>query len=104
MAGDKLFNNAIWMAVGVSIAGTMGLEGIPLMSATSSLPTAKTACALNARKNPARIAKALSYQEEKEKADLNKFEALSILSGSNAGDNNSKSKVSYTSNKGLDSK
>eukprot|EP00957_Ditylum_brightwellii_P101821 7760487-Ditylum_brightwellii.AAC.1 len=50
-----------------------------------------------------KIAEAFSYQEKKEKADLNKFEDLSFLSGSNAGDRNSESKVSHTSNKGSDS-
>eukprot|EP00957_Ditylum_brightwellii_P032256 2443893-Ditylum_brightwellii.AAC.1 len=49
------------------------------------------------------IVKAFSHQEKKEKANLNKVDALSISSGSNAGDSNSKSKVSHTSDKGLDS-
>eukprot|EP00957_Ditylum_brightwellii_P058502 4436295-Ditylum_brightwellii.AAC.1 len=85
-----------------------------LMSATSPLPTARTACTMNAKKDPTRsrdlntilekkITKAFSHQEKKEKADLNKFEARSISSGSNAGDSNSKYDVSCTSNKRSDS-
>eukprot|EP00957_Ditylum_brightwellii_P098339 7493221-Ditylum_brightwellii.AAC.1 len=51
-----------------------------------------------------KITKAFSHQEKKEKAKLNKLKTLSNLSGSNGGDSNGKSKVSHTSNKGLDSK
>eukprot|EP00957_Ditylum_brightwellii_P177082 13489782-Ditylum_brightwellii.AAC.1 len=93
----------------------MGLVGIALMSATSPLPAARAACAPNTRKDPTRskdlkiiinkkIANTFNHQEKKEKADLNKIKALSISSGSNVGDSNTKSKVSCTSNKGSDSK
>eukprot|EP00957_Ditylum_brightwellii_P169920 12933815-Ditylum_brightwellii.AAC.1 len=48
-----------------------------------------------------KITAALSRQEKK---DLNKFEALSILSGSNSGDdNNSDSRVSNTSDEEMNS-
>eukprot|EP00957_Ditylum_brightwellii_P021088 1589066-Ditylum_brightwellii.AAC.1 len=73
------------------------------MSATSQLPTARAAHTMNANKDPARskdlntiinkkIAKAFSCQEKKENANLNKFEAPFISSGSNAGNSDSKSK------------
>eukprot|EP00957_Ditylum_brightwellii_P107837 8226105-Ditylum_brightwellii.AAC.1 len=51
-----------------------------------------------------KIDKVFSHQKKKEKVKLNKFEALSILSGSNTGDSNSKFEVSHTSNEGSDSK
>eukprot|EP00957_Ditylum_brightwellii_P126996 9682046-Ditylum_brightwellii.AAC.1 len=112
--GDKLLNDVIGMAINISIASIKGFAGIPLMSVTSPLPAAKTAHAMNARKDllkskdlntmiNKKIATIFSHQEKKEKADLNKFEALSISYISNAGKSNNKSKVSCTSNKESDS-
>eukprot|EP00957_Ditylum_brightwellii_P051039 3870068-Ditylum_brightwellii.AAC.1 len=51
-----------------------------------------------------KITKAFSCQEKKEKAYLNEFKAISILFRSNAGNHNSKSKVSCTFNKESNSK
>eukprot|EP00957_Ditylum_brightwellii_P188581 14356344-Ditylum_brightwellii.AAC.1 len=51
-----------------------------------------------------KIAKAFSCQEKKEKTNLNKFKALSISSGSNAGDRNNKVNIGCTSNKRSDYK
>eukprot|EP00957_Ditylum_brightwellii_P056894 4313289-Ditylum_brightwellii.AAC.1 len=90
------------MAVNVSIASTIGLVDTPLMSVTSPLPAAKAVHTMNTKKDPTKskdmnmiinkkIAEAFSCQEKKEKADLNKFEALSISSVSDAGDSNSES-------------
>eukprot|EP00957_Ditylum_brightwellii_P134330 10241044-Ditylum_brightwellii.AAC.1 len=82
------------------------------MSVTSPLPATKAAHTINTRNDPTRdlntiigkkIAKVFSHQEKKEKADLNKFEALFISSASEAGNISSKSKASHTSNKGLNS-
>eukprot|EP00957_Ditylum_brightwellii_P008304 628514-Ditylum_brightwellii.AAC.1 len=73
-------------------------ESIAQTSKTSPWPVTKVACAMNSRMDPAIVrrkdlntAKAFSYQEKKEKAKLNKFEALFMLSTRNAGDSNSKS-------------
>eukprot|EP00957_Ditylum_brightwellii_P092186 7018227-Ditylum_brightwellii.AAC.1 len=50
------------------------------------------------------IAKAFSHQEKKEKYNFNKYETLSISSGSNVGDSDRNSKVSSTSDEVLASK
>eukprot|EP00957_Ditylum_brightwellii_P168359 12815731-Ditylum_brightwellii.AAC.1 len=50
-----------------------------------------------------KIAAAFCCHEKKEKADLNKVEALSILSASDTGDSDSKPRVGSTSKEGTDS-
>eukprot|EP00957_Ditylum_brightwellii_P177686 13534901-Ditylum_brightwellii.AAC.1 len=85
----------------------MGIATTPQKSVGSPSASTKDAHAMKGRKDPAaarriideKIATALDCQEKK---DLNKFEALSILSDSNKDDDsNSDSRVSNTSNEDM---
>eukprot|EP00957_Ditylum_brightwellii_P039292 2972083-Ditylum_brightwellii.AAC.1 len=104
------------MAVNISIASAMGLVITPPMSVTLPSTVAKDAHTMNTRKDLARVRskdlntiikekidEAFSCQEKKGKADLNKFEALSISSGNKAGHSDSESRVSSISKEGTDS-
>eukprot|EP00957_Ditylum_brightwellii_P004690 356163-Ditylum_brightwellii.AAC.1 len=122
MNGNEILHNAIPMVEDATITSTMSIAATQLMSVESPSTSAKKAHAIKGGKIldkaksceilsdgnkdlhlmiDEKIVTALSCQEKK---DLNKFEVLSILSGSNNGDNsNSNSRVSNTSDKDMNS-
>eukprot|EP00957_Ditylum_brightwellii_P201623 15326445-Ditylum_brightwellii.AAC.1 len=121
--GDKILHNVIEMAINISIANEYNIKinwhkGRTYHECKERSCKSKNVCFHNNKTKlceflsdkkkdlnmiiDKKIAAAFSHQEKKEKVDLNKFEALSTSSASNARDNKNKSRVSSTSNEGTD--